>query len=109
MAGPTWSRSLGFDSDKSYLEGSVNLSTAYYSNFGLGGKTITSRIIEKEASSSDKLHILKVNTRGRPSEILQDFAIAGIVSPHSSASEAWADFEKRYGSDVQVSNHLFGK
>ena len=87
----------------------MNLSTAYYSNFGLGGKTITSRIIEKEASSSDKLHILKVNTRGRPSEILQDFAIAGIVSPRSTVIEVSADFEKRYGSDVQVSNYSFGK
>ena len=51
---------------------------------------------------------MTANPRGRLNEIVQDFAKAGIVSPRLTVSEDMADFEKRYGSDVQVSNHLFG-
>ena len=40
---------------------------------------------------------------------MQDIAIAGIVSPRSTVSEVWADFEKRNGSDFHVTNHLLGK
>ena len=56
-----------------------------------------------------ELQILKATTRGRPNEIIQYFAIAGIVSLHLTVCKVWADFEKRYGSDVLKSNHLFGK
>ena len=72
-------------------------------------ETITSRIIEIDASPSDELQILKANTRGRPNGITQDFAIAGIGSPHSTVGRVWEDFEKRYSSDILISNHLFGK
>ena len=50
-------------------------------------ESITSRAIEIGASPSDELQILKANTRGRPHDIIQDFAIAGIISPSSTVSE----------------------
>ena len=72
-------------------------------------ETIKSRIIEIDASPSDELQILKANTRCRLNEIIQEFAIAGIVSPHSTVGRVWAGFEQRYGSDVVTCNDLFGK
>ena len=69
---------------------------------------ITNRMNEINASPSDEVEILKANTRGKPLEIIREFVILGVDSSDSIVAKIWADFERRFGSEAKLSNHLFG-
>ena len=72
-------------------------------------ETIKSRLLEIDATDSIEIQVLRANTQGRPHEIIRDLTIAGTFSPKTVVDNIWRDLDNRYGSEIRLTNHLFGK